>query len=451
MAKKLTTEEFIEKARLVHGDKYDYSKVEYKDANTKVCIICPIHGEFWQRAVNHLSGRGCPDCGNERVSKKRRMSLAEFISKAKTIHGDFYDYSKVKYVNSRTKVCVICPIHGEFWITPNSHLRGGGCERCGYERNGNTFRRTTEEFIKKACEIHGDKYDYSLVDYKGGNIKVCIICPVHGEFWQTPASHLNGNGCPKCHFDKLKDSQSDSYDSFVEKARLVHGEFYDYTKSIYNGTFEPILIICPIHGEFWQRPCTHLSGHGCQKCAREKSEQLRRMSIEDFIKKSIDVHGDRYSYELIDSYVNCDTPVPILCKIHGVFYQTPYLHTHGCGCRSCNESKGEREIAKWLDSHGIDYMREYWVIPQQVLFGRNKFRVDFFLSEHNVIIEYHGEQHYKKVEIWQSDEDFQIQQDRDHRLREYCKQNKIRLIEIPYTEIDNIDNILNKNLRCVLR
>ena len=123
---KITTNEIIAKAKLVHGDKYDYSKVDYVKDYIKVCIICPEHGEFWQRPHAHLQGQGCPKC----KSKKQTCTTDEFIAKAKKIHGDKYDYSKVDYSNAHTKVCIICPNHGEFWQTPNNHLRGHGCPKC---------------------------------------------------------------------------------------------------------------------------------------------------------------------------------------------------------------------------------------------------------------------------------------------------------------------------------
>lgn len=189
MSKKLTTEEFIQRAKEIHGDKYDYSKVEYINAHEKICIICPIHGEFWQKPNNHINGYGCSKCKYE----DRCLTTENFIEKAKQIHGNKYDYSKVNYINAKTKVCIICPIHGEFWQTPSNHLSGFGCIYCG-----RTYKHSTEEFILNARKIHGNKYDYSKVNYITNNTKVCIICLEHGEFWQNPSDHLSGKGCPKC-------------------------------------------------------------------------------------------------------------------------------------------------------------------------------------------------------------------------------------------------------------
>lgn len=188
MCKKLTAEEFIEKAKQIHGHKYDYSKVEYLGCNVDICIICPIHGEFWQKPYKHLSGQGCKKCVSENQSLKRN-----FIEKARRIHGDKYDYSKVEYINAHTKIRIICPIHGEFLQTPNGHIyQKQGCPKCKGKN------KTTEDFITEAQKVHGYKYDYSKVEYINAQTKVCIICPIHGEFLQTPDNHLRGKRCPKC-------------------------------------------------------------------------------------------------------------------------------------------------------------------------------------------------------------------------------------------------------------
>ena len=195
MPKRLTTEQFIEKARKIHGNKYDYSKVKYINNITRVIIICPKHGEFLQTPNDHLDGCGCSKCGGVKKSNTN-----DFIAQSKKIHGDKYDYSKVEYINNKTPVCIICPVHGEFWQKPNDHLGGHGCSKCS-----GTKKLTTEEFIKKAKEIHGDKYDYSKVEYKDNKTKVCIICPKHGEFWIRPNSHLSQKQeCKHCKKSKME-------------------------------------------------------------------------------------------------------------------------------------------------------------------------------------------------------------------------------------------------------
>ena len=199
--KKLTIEEFIERAKKVHGDKYDYSKVNYINNSTKVCIICPEHGEFYQNPNNHLRGEKCKFC-----SGYYQSNTEEFIEKAKKVHGNKYDYSKVNYIKAKIGVNITCPIHGDFFQTPCSHLGGTGCPKCANELTGDRCRMTTKEFIEKAKTIHGNRYDYSKVNYITSHDKVCIICPEHGEFNQSPNKHLSSRGCPRCllHRSKLE-------------------------------------------------------------------------------------------------------------------------------------------------------------------------------------------------------------------------------------------------------
>jgi len=214
---KYNKEIFIANAREIHGDKYDYSKVNYVDSKTKVCIICHEHGEFWQTPNKHLQGQGCPECG--KLINKKCFTTKDFIKRAKKIYGDRYDYSKVEYKKAIEKVCIICPEHGEFWITPHNHLEGKKCVHCAIIERSNKKRNKQEDVIKKAKEIHNDKYDYSKVEYHKMHDKVCIICPEHGEFWQSMANHINGKGCPKCkeplmemEIEKRLDNESIKYE-----------------------------------------------------------------------------------------------------------------------------------------------------------------------------------------------------------------------------------------------
>lgn len=190
---KYNRDKFIEEAKKVHGEKYCYDKVNFLTVNSKVCIICPEHGEFWQTPSNHVRGKGCPKCAVSKVHLKQKDTNESFIRKAKKVHGEKYDYAKVNYKNSREKVCIICPEHGEFYQVPNSHLAGHGCPKCS-----GGCQLTTEDFLKKAKNIHGDKYDYSKTIYSDIHKKVCIICKTHGEFWMLPGNHIKGQGCPEC-------------------------------------------------------------------------------------------------------------------------------------------------------------------------------------------------------------------------------------------------------------
>ena len=217
MSRKLTTEEFVKRAIEIHGDKYDYSKVEYKDNKTKVCIVCPDHRKFYQTPSDHLRGKGCSKCGGN-----IRLTAEKFIEKAREVHGNKYDYSRVDYKDNKTKVCIICLDHREFYQRPGDHLKGNGCPKCSGKA-----KLTTEEFVLRAKVVHGDKYNYSKVKYKNNSTKVCITCKEdgHGEFYQTPDCHLRGNGCPKCSNNVKLTTKK-----FIERAKEVHGDKYDYSK-----------------------------------------------------------------------------------------------------------------------------------------------------------------------------------------------------------------------------
>lgn len=194
------TKDFIEKAKLVHGDAYDYSKVNYINSHKKVCIICPKHGEFWQTPNNHLNGHGCYTCG------KGKKNSESFIAEAKSVHGNKYDYSKTNYISANKKVIVTCIKHGDFFIRASSHLSGCGCKKCASEYIALLYKKNAETFISEAKSVHGNKYDYSKVNYASANKKVCIICPEHGEFWQTPNAHIKlFHGCPKCNNSRMHD------------------------------------------------------------------------------------------------------------------------------------------------------------------------------------------------------------------------------------------------------
>lgn len=196
------TEEFIRKARIIHGDKYDYSKIDYKNNRTQVEIICKIHGKFFQTPSGHLSGKGCKECGKEKSKEDTRsrimLSKDEFIKRANNIHKNLYDYSKIEYVDTRTKIKIICKKHGSFLQTPQKHMMGRGCPTCGRERTTEHNFSNTQDFIKKAKLLHGDFFSYKKVDYRGADIKIEIICEKHGSFFQSPHNHLKGSGCPRC-------------------------------------------------------------------------------------------------------------------------------------------------------------------------------------------------------------------------------------------------------------
>ena len=269
--KKLTTDEFIIKARLKHGDKYSYNNVVYISAKYKIKILCLNHGEFSQIPHNHLTGQGCPKCGDISTRDKKISNTDKFIKKAKLIHDDKYDYSLAEYINNTKSVKIICKKHTIFEQQPSNHLQGKGCPICG-----NTKKLTTEKFIEKANLKHNNKYKYTLTEYVSANLKVKIICTNHGIFEQRPGAHLKGSGCLKCKGSLITEIKTKTADFFIKYAKLIHGNIYDYSMVNYVHNAIKIKIICPIegHGEFEQTPNNHLQGHGCIKCSSDNLSKI---------------------------------------------------------------------------------------------------------------------------------------------------------------------------------
>lgn len=430
-----SNKQWIQEAIKVHANKYCYDKVDYRGNKVKISIICLNHGEFWQTPGKHLIGQGCPKCKNQRVGKCLQSNTAKFIENSVKIHGKKFDYSKVEYIGSHSKVCIICPEHGEFYQPPTNHLSGNGCPKCAWKYKRGKYRLTTlEAFLSQAKEIHGDKYDYSKVEWRNTYTRITVICPIHGEFSQIPQNHIRLKcGCRKCGREIAK-TKVNKYSTlfFIEKAKEVHSDRYDYSKvQCFNAT-DKVEITCYTHGKFEQIANQHLQGHGCPKCNFDQMATDRAMGKELFISKAKVLFGEKYNYSKVE-YVNGQTNVCLICSIHGEFRVTPNNHlSKKSGCPNCNESKLERELANILDRQNVEYNRQksFKWLGRQFL--------DFYLPKHNIAIECQGIQHFKPVDFAGKGEKwmnqlFEKNKQRDDRKLKKCSANGIRMIYI----IDN--------------
>ena len=197
--KKLTTEEFVQKAKQRHGEKYDYSLVVYEKGKIPVRIICDLHGEFVQGPNDHLSGKGCSKCGSTKSISDRTKNVSSFVQEARSIHGNLYDYSKVEYKTNKTLVVISCPVHGDFYQRPLNHIKDKqGCPKCGKNKAVKQLVKPLEQFVAEATAVHSGRYSYEHVVYKTTHTPVLITCPIQGVFLQAPDSHLHGRGCSAC-------------------------------------------------------------------------------------------------------------------------------------------------------------------------------------------------------------------------------------------------------------
>lgn len=285
-------DEFIKKARLVHGDKYDYSLVEYKNSKSSISIICSSHGLFKQQAGSHLSGNKCPDCALIKRAKVRTKTFSEFLKDAIAIHGNKYDYSLCEphYKNARSKIPIKCKKHGVYYQQASKHTAvKQGCVHCGNDKNKQPHY-DTKEFIKRAKKIHGNKYDYSLSEYKGSCKKIKIICPVHGEFMQYASVHLANHNCPSCSIESVRSKNSLSKAEFIEKAEMIHGKLYDYSLVKYKNYLTKVKVVCRKHGVFSVSPSNHLRPQCCPRCKTSHGETKIRKFLKSQNIAFIDQH-----------------------------------------------------------------------------------------------------------------------------------------------------------------
>lgn len=300
-------------------------------------------------------------------------------------------------------------------------------------------RLTTERFISDATVIHNGKYDYSKTDLKKKDEKrrVLITCPVHGDFRQSPYSHLKGCGCSECGKKQRRETQTKTNEQYIAEATAVHNGKYDYSETRYCGCYSIIDIICPIHGKFQEKACVHLRGHGCKKCADEFNREIMSSNTEEFIFKARLVHSDDNDYSLVN-YRDAKTPVTIICKNGHVYSQMPNKHLSGHGCPFCskNVSSQEKEIADHIRSLGLEVVTS----TRKIL--RNAKEIDIFIPSKNIAIEFDGL-------FWHS---YERKPDPDYHLRktEECERKGIRLIHIFEDEWLCKEEIVKSRLNVIL-
>jgi len=382
----LTTEKFIKRSIEVHGNLYDYTKAIFKGSKKKIKIICPVHGEFNQRADIHFEGSICPKCEKEirinrlvKIVALKTYSFNEAIKKSKHKHKNKYEYDlRIEYKNTNTYLKIKCKLHGWFYQTATKHIGGQGCPKCGYLLIGEKTKKSLETFMNQANKIHKNFYDYSKSIYQSAHKKILIICPTHGLFEQDANSHLKGGGCSKCSIIKIKEKLSSTTNQFINKAKLIHEDLYDYSKVEYNNSLTKIIIICSIHGEFKQRPVIHLEGSGCP---------------------------------------------------------------------TCSSSKGEKKVIKYLKNKKIDYIHQW--IDHDCRPNKRLAVFDFMLPILKIIIEYDGEQHFKikfkpNKDMKAAQIKFKKIKYNDYYKNKWAEINNYKMIRIKYTE--DVSAKLNKYL-----
>lgn len=351
-----TTEYFIERATKLHGNKFTYEKSRYITNKTKTTLTCRIHGDFEALPGNILRPEfKCRFCG-------KYFNRERFIEKSRIRHGGYYNYDKVIFKNTNTDVLITCPIHGDFKQHPYGHYKLGiGCPTCANEKQ----KFTTDDFIAKSKKIHGDKYNYSQVTYKGSDLYVSIECNIHGVFEQKAGSHLEGVGCNGC----AVLGRTKTTEDFIKEAKVIHGDVFDYSKTIYVKSKLKVIITCNTHGDFKIIPNSHLASRA--------------------------------------------------------------------GCPRCKESKGESRIRVFLENRKVEFIQEFKIEGYL-------YRYDFYLPKYNVLLEFHGQQHYKPIELFGGVEEFVKVVSNDKAKIKLARDSNYVLFVLKYTllEYQDLENVL---------
>ena len=366
--------------------------------------------------------------------------LNSLIKRAIEIHGDKYYYSLATFKDYKTRTTFICKIHGPFEQTWEKHIgRKRGCKKCGYIKTGMLLTKNKNDLISDIRKVHGDKFPLDDIDYVKSSVKITLTCKIHDEFSITPNALLKGHGCPKCGIEKRSSATRHAKSFFIKRATKKHKGFYIYDLVDYINSNTKVKIICPLHGVFEQAPSNHVAGQCCPICATKRVGVEQRQTKEEFVEKSIKVHGYRNDYSLVD-YQGNKIHVDIRCIKHNYIYKCrPDNHLKGSGCPLCNESKGENKVAEILDKYNLKHIREY------VITGR--YRYDFYLPDHNLLIEYDGQLHFIAVDFFGGQETLIKTKFRDKEKDELARKNKIKLLRIGYFNFHNIETIITKTLK----
>lgn len=489
---KLTKEQWVARAVAKYGDKYDYSESEYLNGMAPILIRCRKHNIVFRTIagnfINERTNAHCPICyaemkaeqllstayknnakdvriaediikgiknGRLTMSGARKPNIISapidyeklFFDKVKKMYGDKYDLSKTEYKGYENKVTLICKVHGEFQISPKTLLHGShgrkphGCPIC--EGIKQPKKNTPESFKSEMKKIYGRKLKFKIPNKVTIYTKITAICKHHGEITHSVEYYKSGKGCEYCSGKKTY------WPDFIKLARQVHGDKYDYSLTeIPKRNSDKITIICPEHGQFRQFAWLHLSGSGCPECVGYPNKKTPEQRKDEFIRKARDLFGDKFDYSKVH-YVNNDTNVTLICKEHHIEFETsPDTHLRGSGaCPMCTRSIGEAKIYGYLSRHKIKFFTQHKIEHNNPLCKRQYLVVDFYIPEYKIVIEYNGKQHYQHVEFFHSDgftlEDQKI---RDNTLVDILTSKGIRLLTIKYNEIDEIDDILNREL-----
>ena len=477
---------------------------KYKGANINITHYCLVHDVFWDIAPTRaLSGCGCPQCHSERLGENKKKTHEQYVkelydinpniqvlenyidSKTSILHKCLIDNFEWKtspasiinnktgcpkcagnikknheqyvyelstanpyvepiedYVGANFAIMHKCKIHNVEWkIAPSSVLQGHGCPQCKIERSGaGKNKKTNEQYVNELKKANPNII--ALEEYIDSKTPILHKCLIDNFEWMAlPSNTVRGSRCPECNRRERMETNRKTHDEYVKEVKIINPNIQVCGEYVNAKT--PILHKCLIDDFEWSPvPSSILRGYGCPICGIKKNVENRRKSQDEYIKEANLSNPD---VEIIGEYISISTPIEHRCKIHNLTYETmPYNVLHGSGgCPKCTESKGERKIRQWIEKNNIDYIYQY---KYEDCKDGKTLPFDFYLPKYNILIEYDGEQHFKSIEYFGGETAFRLIQKHDAIKNEYCKNNGISLLRIPYYKYNNIEEELNNFL-----
>lgn len=422
---KITREEFLEKFRVLYGDKYDYTLANLEQRKEKIIVYCKIHQHYFcVNVFEHTQGVGCTKCSN-----KYKMTTLEAMEICYQKCGDIYLYDKFKFTTLVSEVVLGCVKHKIYfsvkynniiYTKKNVHSR---CPKC----------------VKEFEELKLYTKSLEVLEEVISNIEVREKELLEKAILEELKTQEKTK--------KIIDRNKKLKDSFITKAMEVHNNFYDYSLVEYKDNRTAITIVCPIHGNFKQKPGQHLAKCGCYHCGLDKIKtRFNKTNFGEFVTKANEVHLCRYEYDET-TFIRYSDKTKIYCKkCQKHFDQTPSVHLRGVGCPNCNMSRGELKVEKILISSGIEYVKQY---KNETCKRQNYLPFDFaILINSNVVglIEYNGKQHYEVVgfsgDVEKNIRVFEKVKENDLFKSEWVTKNDIPLLVIKYNDT-KLKNIIN--------
>lgn len=432
MSKKKTHEEYVAELAIKNPN---VEVIEnYINSQTKIAHRCKIDGYIWNITPNNiLQGEGCPNCYKiNKTSGKRRKTHEEYVIEVASVNPNIEVIGK--YINSKTKILHRCKNHNIEWkASPTNILRGMGCYKCGIEKSSTKRSKLHELYIE---ELRKNNSSIIVLEkYINARTPILHKCLIDGYEWKAkPDNILSGTGCPKCAGNIKR-----THDDYVKQVSIINPNIEVIGK--YVGAKKPILHLCKIHNVEWNVcPYDILQGSGCLQCRYENTRINKTKSHEQYIEEVKTINPDIC---VIGTYVDLKTPILHKCSKDGYLWETKPSNIlfNGCGCPQCHETSGERKVRQWLEKHNIAY------IFQKTFDNCRDLRLlpfDFYLPDFDTVIEYDHKQHYEPIEHFGGQEAFELRIKHDNIKNEYCKNNGISLLRIPYFK--NVEEELNNFL-----